>query len=365
MKKTLLMMAVAAGAMLTGCVKNETANGGAVSGSKISFEAPAVTGITRAALVPGEIGTGYDKGEHFSVYALYFANGTYTTFGDGIPHMENIETAYNAEGNCWDSESVPGGQAYYWPNSGSLTFGAYSPSGAKEDCTGGIAWGASGFTFTGFTVQDDPADHYDLMFSERSYDRTASTGGTSYNGVDINFKHALSSVIFKVKLDKDYDGHTITVKSITLKNTYKIGNFKQNLNDAPNAITGDTTPAAWTDQNTEYTTGYEAITQATGEVVEATDAAAVLTNPNPIIVLPQALAHNGASHVSIDVTYTVDNGTSQLDQTKTIDISDGYGLTEFEIGKRYTFTLIFGLDKITFSPEVDPWEDVPGIDIEL
>ena len=28
MKKTLLMMAVAAGAMLTGCVKNETANGG-------------------------------------------------------------------------------------------------------------------------------------------------------------------------------------------------------------------------------------------------------------------------------------------------------------------------------------------------
>ena len=34
-----------------------------------------------------------------------------------------------------------------------------------------------------------------IMFSERSYNRTASTGGTHYNGVDINFKHALSSVI--------------------------------------------------------------------------------------------------------------------------------------------------------------------------
>lgn len=361
MKKTLLMMAVAAGAMLTGCVKNETANGGAVSGSKISFEAPAVTGITRAALVPGEIGTGYDKGEHFSVYALYFADGTYTKFDAGTLYMDNVETAYNTGGQYWDSESVPGGQAYYWPKKGSLTFAAYSPTGAAKDCK--VAWGATGFTFTGFTVQDDPADHYDLMFSERSYDRTASTGGTSYNGVDINFKHALSSVVFKVKLDNRYDRHTITVKSITLKNTYKTGNFKQNLADTG---TAETTAAEWTDQNTEYTTGYEAITQAAGEVVTATDAAAVLTNPNPIIVLPQDLAHAGANNVTIDVTYSINNGTSEIDQTATIDVTDpGYNLTEFEIGKRYTFTLIFGLDKITFSPEVDPWEDVPGIDIEL
>ena len=361
MKKTLLMMAVAAGAMLTGCVKNETANGGAVSGSKISFEAPAVTGITRTALVPGEMVNPYDQGEHFSVYALYFADGTYTNFDAGTLYMKNVETAYNAGGQYWDSESVPGGQAYYWPKKGSLTFAAYSPSGAADDCT--VAWGATGFTFTGFTVQDDPADHYDLMFSERSYDRTASTGGTSYNGVDINFKHALSSVVFKVKLDNRYDRHTITVKSITLKNTYKTGNFKQNVADTG---TAETTAAEWTDQNTEYTTGYEAITQAAGEVVTATDAAAVLTNPNPIIVLPQDLAHAGANNVTIDVTYSINNGTSEIDQTATIDVTDpGYNLTEFEIGKRYTFTLIFGLDKITFSPEVDPWEDVPGIDIEL
>ena len=361
MKKTLLMMAVAAGAMLTGCVKNETANGGAVSGSKISFEAPAVTGITRAALVPGEIGTGYDKGEHFSVYALYFADGTYTKFNAGTLYMDDVETAYNTGGQYWDSESVPGGQAYYWPKKGSLTFAAYSPSGAADDCT--VAWGATGFTFTDFTVQNNPAAHYDLLFSERAYNKTQSeTSSTTYKGgVDITFKHALSSVVFKTKLGDTYEGHTITLKNITLKNTFTKGNFNQGLVDENNAVT--TTAAAWSGQNTENTAGYVAFN---GAKVIASTTAAEPTGATRLIVLPQELAHNGANHVTIDVTYSIHNGTTEIDQTATIDVTDpGYNLTEFEIGKRYTFTLIFGLDKITFSPEVDPWEDVPGIDIEL
>ena len=360
MEKTLLMMAVAAGAMLTGCVKNETANGGAVSGSKISFEAPAVTGITRAALVPGEIGTGYDQGEHFSVYALYFANGTYTEFGDGTLYMDNVETAYNTGGQYWDSESVPGGQAYYWPKKGSLTFAAYSPSGAANDCT--VGWGAAGFTFTGFMVQNNPAAHYDLLFSERAYNKTQSeTSSTTYKGgVDITFKHALSSVVFKAKRGDTYTGHTITLKNITLKNTFTTGTFNQGLVDENNAVT--TAAAEWTGQNTENTTGYVAFDGA--EVINSTTDAVEPADATRLIVLPQDLAHE-TNNVTIDVTYSINSGGLEYDDTKTIDITQGYGLTEFEIGKRYTFTLIFGLDKITFSPKVDEWEDVPGIDIEL
>ena len=360
MKKTLLMMAVAAGAMLTGCVKNETANGGAVSGSKISFEAPAVTGITRAALVPGEIGTGYDKGEHFSVYALYFANGTYTDFNAGTLYMDDVETAYNAGGQYWDSETA-GGQAYYWPNKGSLTFAAYSPSGAANDCT--VAWGAAGFTFTDFRVQNNPAAHYDLLFSERAYNKTQSeTNSTTYKGgVDITFKHALSSVVFKAKLGDTYTGHTITLKNITLKNTFTTGTFNQGLEDTNGAVT--TAAAEWTGQDNENTTGYVAFNGT--EVITSTTDAVEPAGATRLIVLPQDLAHDGANHVTIDVTYSIDNGTNEIDQTATIDISDGYNLTEFEIGKRYIFTLIIGLDKITFSPDVDEWEDVPGIDIEL
>lgn len=357
MKKTLLMMAVAAGAMLTGCVKNETANGGAVSGSKISFEAPAVTGITRAALVPGEIGTGYDKGEHFSVYALYFADGTYMNFDDGTLYMDDVETAYNAGGQYWDSESVPGGQAYYWPKKGSLTFAAYSPSGAADDCK--VTWGAAGFTFTNFTVQSEPAKHYDLLFSERAYNKTQSeASSTTYKGgVDITFKHALSSVVFKTKLGDTYEGHTITLKNITLKNTFTTGNFNQGLGDANGAVT---TAAAWTGQKTENTAGYVAF-NGSEEITSTT--AAEPADATRLIVLPQDLAHE-TNNVTIDVTYSIHNGTNEIDQTATIDISD-YNLTEFEIGKRYIFTLIIGLDKITFSPDVAEWEDVNVPNIEL
>lgn len=359
MKKTLLMMAVAAGAMLTGCVKNETANGGAVSGSKISFEAPAVTGITRTALVPGEMVNPYDQGEHFSVYALYFADGTYTNFNAGTLYMDDVETAYNAGGQYWDSESVPGGQAYYWPKKGSLTFAAYSPSGAADDCK--VTWGAAGFTFTNFTVQSEPAKHYDLLFSERAYNKTQSeASSTTYKGgVDITFKHALSSVVFKTKLGDTYEGHTITLKNITLKNTFTTGNFNQGLGDANGAVT---TAAAWTGQKTENTAGYVAFSGA--EVINSTTAAEP-AGATRLIVLPQELEHDGANHVTIDVTYSIHNGTNEIAQTATIDISQGYDLTAFEIGKRYIFTLIIGLDKITFSPDVDEWEDVNVPDIEL
>lgn len=344
--KKIVFMAIAVSMTITGCVKNEKTNGGAAANLKIGFEAPAVSGITRSSNVAGEISTPYPQAEHFSVYALYF-DGNYTAFADGNLYMDNAETAYNAGDNTWDTETA-GGLAYYWPNNGTLTFGAYSPSGAADDCT--VAWGATGFTFTNFTVNTNPALHYDLMFSERSYDRTSSTGGTTYNGVDINFKHALSSVVYKVMATDEYKGHTITVTSIKLVNAYQTGTFNQNLADTDAAVTES---AAWSGQDNENTTGYEAVTANQA----LTTTAVSLNSPNPIIVLPQQLAHAGANNVSLDVTYIIDNGTAEVEQHSTIDISDGYGLTEFEMGKRYIFTLNFGLDKITFSPEVEAWAD--------
>lgn len=347
MKKTLLF-AVAASVALAGCVKNDPANGGTVaSDAKISFDAPAVGAVTRA--VSGEIENKYDTDEHFTVYARHYT-GNYTNFNAGTPYMTAVETAYNPTGDCWDSESVAGGQPYYWPKNGTLTFQAYSPTDAALDCM--PAWTASGFTFTNFTVKQNPAEHYDLMFSERSYNRTKSTGGTNYSGVDINFKHALSSVVFKVKTGDAYANHTITLKSIKLLNAYETGDFNQNLADQDGAMT--TAAAAWENQRSEYNAGYEVVT---AEQV-LTETAIDVANANPIIVLPQELAHAGANDVSIAVEYTINNGTAEIEQTGLVNISTGYNISEFELGKRYIFTLTFALDKIYFSPEVEDWDDV-------
>ncbi len=351
--KKVLLFAAAASVAFTSCVKDEPA-GITASDSKISFEAPAVSGITRA--VAGEIPSTYPKTENFSVYARYFS-GNYTAFTDGTPYMTNVKTAYNSTIGTkggWDTESVLGGQAYYWPKNGTLTFAAYSPSDAAEDFTS-VNWDAQGFTFENFTVKQDPAEHYDLMFSERSYDRTSSTGGTTYDGVDINFKHALSSIVFQVKKMEEYTGHTITVTGITLKNAYETGTFKQGLADNGTATT---TAAAWSGQTNEYNAGYSVLT---ADEVVASTTATKLVNVTPLIILPQATAHGtGANNIMIAVNYTIDNGTGVIEQSANINVADGaYNLSAFELGKRYTFTLIFGLNKIYFSPEVEVWDDEP------
>ena len=112
--------------------------------------------------------------------------------------------------------------------------------------------------------------------------------------------------------------------------------------------------------------GYEAVTKADGEVLTTT--AAPLTNPNPIIILPLATDHTASdgNKVAIEVVYTIDNGTTPtpVEQRHSAYVSD-LSIDEFEIGKRYIFTLIIGLDKITFSPDVDEWVDVNVPDIEL
>jgi hypothetical protein len=36
------------------------------------------------------------------------------------------------------------------------------------------------------------------------------------------------------------------------------------------------------------------------------------------------------------------------------------GITEWEMGKRYVYNLIIGLNKIEFAPEAYDWNDVDG-----
>ena len=116
-----------------------------------------------------------------------------------------------------------------WPEEGDkLTFAAYSPTAAKELST--IKYGKTGFTFEDFTVSS-LAEQYDLMYSERTYNKTSSEGGTSYSGVDIKFHHALSSIHFKVKTDIEY-AQEFKVKSITLNGILSQATFTEGIDEA-------------------------------------------------------------------------------------------------------------------------------------
>lgn len=357
MKKTLLF-AVAASVALAGCVKNDPANGGSVaSDAKISFDAPAVGAVTRA--VAGEIANPYNPDEHFTVYALHFAD-EYTSFNDGAFYMAGVETAYDPAGNCWNSESVTGGKTYYWPKNGSLTFQAYSPSDARTDCM--VRWMETGFTFDNFTVAA-VGQQYDLMFSNRSYNRTSSmnqSGDNTYNGVDITFKHALSSIVFKVGTDADYAGADLDfkVKKIEIQGVNNKGNFNENLTDGNNENTRN---PEWTDQtgavNYIAFEGSFAVPENGTDRVEPTGAA-------DLILLPQ-LIPDGAMVV---VEYTIETMTSgEITQTATFELKPNTDNNTWTLGKRYTYNIIFGgMEKIYFAPVVEDWDDVESnVDFEI
>lgn len=355
--KRILLFAAVAGAALASCVKNESESGMTASDSKISFEAPVVGTSTRAQA--GEIGDKYPTEEDFKVWGWYH-KGDYTTFGDAANGWKNYMTASTAgdpvvveyDGtSSWDSATD-----YFWPKNGKLTFAAYSPA----DAAGTYTHTANGLNITGFTVADAGAQ-YDLMYSDRAYNRTSSTNqyvGNPYTGVDIVFHHALSSIVFNAGTKENYTNadNTFKIKSITIKNVANAGNFKEGLTDG----TTTRTPA-WTVTGTadkEYVA-------FSGDFTVPEDKS--LTEPTgaaDLILLPQSFESNDNAIVEIKYTYGTE-ASDEIENTETFQLNHATNVQAWEPNKRYTYNIIFGLDKIYFAPVVEAWDDVNVGNIEL
>ena len=216
--------------------------------------------------------------------------------------------------------------------------------------------------FDNFTVAA-VGQQYDLMFSNRSYNRTSSmnqSGDITYNGVDITFKHALSSIVFKVGTDADYAGADLDfkVKKIEIQGVNNKGNFNENLTDGNNENTRN---PEWTDQtgavNYIAFEGSFAVPENGTDRVEPTGAA-------DLILLPQ-LIPDGAMVV---VEYTIETMTSgEITQTATFELKPNTDNNTWTLGKRYTYNIIFGgMEKIYFAPVVEDWDDVESnVDFEI
>ena len=354
---------------------------------RISFDDPVVGSLTKAGHTGEIVGT-YPVDEHFSVFARHHT-GDYQAWDTpgNVNYMTDVETAYSDEVQGWDPEAC--GDPYFWPNGGKLTFAGYSPSSVRNDCSS-VAYGAEGFVIEDFTVdgrstQTPQSDvtYYDLMYSERTYNKTASTGGSSYKGVNLNFHHALSSVAFKVKLkeainsvaDEGQTLNSIVLNRISIRQAYKTATFRENITDGPSYQAAP----QWTDYKdemdleTEYYSTYEDMT--TGFHIEHVSNAVEPTGSNHVLVIPQPFDH-GENEVVIRVNYTVtvnDKTTRQIvdvplmTSNEGLPFKDQYGnsIEAWQMGKRYVYTLEFGLYKIYFAPAVEVWNDieVPGVNV--
>lgn len=375
MKKSLFFAAMACIAF-AGCTEDEVFNTDLNQERAIAFSAPVVAPNTRAAM---EHGTVYDTGSKFKVWGYYYSTAGFDNFSGGKLYINEAEASHS--GGTWYPKTA--GNSYYWPKDGTLTFIAYSPSNAEDNCSG-IQYTATGITIDDYTVPITPSLMQDLMFSERVYDRTSSNqdylAGT-YTGVDLQFRHALSSIVFKVVKGGKTPGTDVKITGIKLKNVKTTGDFNQNLEDEPNNKTNlivtatnplaanmSATPAAWTlgaatadytvdltekqlKNGDDYATAYW---PCTGDFVAPTvDANFRKTD---LLLLPQP-----QSGITLQIDYTVKSPDSiELPQQHNVDLSGTW-----EIGHRYVYTITISFDPITMAPVVDvDWEDAtPGIEL--
>ena len=365
MKKFFFIAAIASAALVS-CTKNEVIT--VADQHEITFSAPVVGPQTKAQY--GEIGVNYNASEHFGVYAVHTPEEL-TTWAAGSLYMgtpnatgaaEGLEVLKAAGENYW-APTAP----YYWPKEGYLSFAAYSPI----DVTGTVTYGATGLSVLGHTVSANTAEHVDFMYAPRVYNRQSSTEETNdvngaagnkhnYEGVNILFNHAMSSIVFKVARAKDIDATTvISLNRLTITKPCMTADFAETITDG---ATYKASPV-WSNftNNTENLVTYNvpvALTTTLKEYVNKTGEV-----DNDVILIPQDITND--MDVIIDYTIFTPGGHSVEQKTK-IDLNATGRPTKWEIGKRYTYNITIGLDEVIFDPAVTDWSDVdPETDIVL
>lgn len=360
MKKLIVLFSAVAA--LAACSKNEVVP--AVSGENVEISYK-VAPRTKAEADPKTFNTD----NVFASWAYYLPSGkwdenrTNAKIYIGKEGEEGATISYG--NNVWKDQD----NSYYWPKEGNLTFFAYSLNSKSltnkfgNDTHFTCLNHESQYGIFG-SLNLDIHPNTDFLVADIASDKTANENVYDFNGVPTLFKHKLSRVKFAVKKKSDYPGATITLNSITFKNLVNVMTYSQFWKDANNDIIQDYIATEGASRsNQEYTkTDFEVSSTAFVPV------------PNEVryIYIPQDFKNvtDATKIATIEVKYTVTlkKGTSETDKgiaetyTKTLKVKDIFD--SWEIGKRYTFNLIFSLDEIKWAPAVGDWEnETKNIDV--
>lgn len=355
MKKLIVLFSAVAA--LAACSKNETVP--AVSGENVEISykvAPRTKADPQT----------FDTKNVFASWAYYLPSGkwdeNWNVRTDAKPYIgvEHVGSTISYKDGVWKDQNT----SYYWPKGGSLTFFAYSFNRGNLDLIhdSGNTWpivchndqNAYGINAT-IDLKDNK--NLDLLVAEIAADKTQNDNIYSLNGVPTLFKHKFSRIQFAVKKKEEYKGATITLNSITFNNVAHSGHYSQfNKEDGDDTFVQDYCKAGDIRTSLVYTTTDFEVTSAT-DYVPVTE-----TDETYYIYMPQDFKDekdetDPKKIATIEVKYTVKfkDGISET-YIKTLNVKNIF--TQWEVGKRYTFNLIFSLDEIKWAPAVGDWEDV-------
>lgn len=363
MKKNLLILAAAALAF-TACNNDEVVESAAKSASnEISFR-PLATGMTRAADV--DLSTN-------GIYVTAYKTGESTT-----PYFDNVQFSNSA--GTYSSATK-----YYWPTGYNLDFYAYSPA-IGTDIT------RTNYKTFNITANATVANQVDFVYANTNNWGKITGVGTHDGkpGVTINFRHAESKVVIKLK--NTNSAFTFTIGNVTLGYVANTGTFQYKATTTDTKDSGTLNESdTWT-ANTG-TSGVYTQTVANGSAYSTSTAEQAGAD---MILIPQTLTtasvYSAAAAASpfngayIKVQLKIQSNSAYIigDESTFVEALWPIPGGSWAAGKKYTYTVDLAgggyyptnqdssddLDPILEGAEikfvsvtVDDWSDASGVDV--
>lgn len=289
----------------------------------------------------------------FNVWAKY-NNATYID-GDLI----------QKEGSAWVNKTG----VRYWPKTGNVTFYAQVNAGTA------FRWNDGAPTIKDYTVDTDVTKQNDLLYAVKSQ-------GRSDNPVTLNFRHALSQIVFQAR--NTNANLYVEIKGVTICKLGNVNTFTYNSADTDKNIVNHTGTTGTIDYDESWGTWKPLKGGTTNYPVEFTPVPVPGNNDvryltktdkefssNAMLLLPQTTTawvpatDNGTPDKQDGTYFLVDckiwNVAGASYAPSDVVLWEGPAAIpvafNWEQGKKYIYTFVFGNGNGGYDPEPDPDPD--------
>lgn len=203
----------------------------------------------------------------FKTTAFLKQDGARTTFMDAV--------SVEKKDGVWKTADT-----YVWPYNGTLSFYSVAPATLPVSMPSAEEFDTNAPTFE-FTAASDAAMQSDILYAVNANHQY--TGSAASSVVNINFRHALSQVVFKAKCENEK--WQVDISDVKIHNLKSTGVYSMPLQTTSVLTSEENVRGSWTlgnDINT-YNTGIPEPKKNIGsEVVDLTTSTSL-----PLLLLPQ------------------------------------------------------------------------------
>lgn len=328
------VMAFVAIAALSSCSQNEEF---ALDNGQSSYDKNVVTFNTYLGQSANTRATVTDinvmKGDTYPGFGVFAFNTGADNFADASTAVPDF--MYNTQVK-WKSTEWSYADEKQWPENGKVSFFAYAPytdAAGTTNITALPAGSVAGDPVISFKMDEDVSKQVDLLYADAKTDQMKETNGGK---VQFSFKHALSRVGFKAKLDGEVSGDlkSITITDIIVKSSDLSVSAKLNLRTGEWSDHKPNDPSLG-DDDMEYrlqTTDFIAGSNVFGpEDAEQTEPVQLTGDGKYLMLIPTATGSKAS--MEINVIY-VEETSSGEKNTYSVQTPFEH---EFEKGKAYNF----------------------------